>query len=81
MDIPGRVQLLCEEFGPESYERAQLFRAELLSHFRAVERDAREDCRRAAQVRSQAAAATGDAAGAKAAGDVAAFIAEGRVES
>jgi hypothetical protein len=79
MDIPGRVHLLCEEFGPEGYERAQLFRAELLSHFRAAVRDAREDCRRAAQVRSQAAAAVGDAAGAQAAADVAAFIAEGHV--
>ena len=80
MTIPERVRLLAEEFGPEGFERAQLFRAELLNHFRAVDHAAREDCRRVAETRRQVAVAVGDRAGADAAADVARLIAEGRVE-
>lgn len=64
MDIPGRVRALA---------------AELERHFREVEGATKEWCRRVAEVRSQAAAATGDAAGAKAAADVADRIAGGQV--
>jgi hypothetical protein len=68
-DLIRRYGSPCEEF-----------RADLLRHLEDAAREARDGCRRAAELRAQTARAVGDDAGARAAADVADLIREGRLE-
>jgi hypothetical protein len=71
-----RVEELVARYGSAGDE----FRADLLRHLEESAREARDGCRRAAELRAQTARAVGDDAGARAAADVADLIRDGRLE-